>query len=49
MPTYINKQQWILTEEFPTLVVSCGEDHEDTAQRRELAKPEVGRWCSLFQ
>lgn len=48
MPTYINKQQWIPTEEFPTLVASRGEDHEDTAQRRELAKPELGRWRSLI-
>lgn len=35
MPIYINKQQWILTEEFPTFVASCGGHHEDTAQRRE--------------
>lgn len=48
MPIYINKQQWILTEEFPTLVASCGGHHEDTAQRRELAKPAVGRWRSLI-
>lgn len=34
MPIYINKQQWIPAEEFPSLAASCGGHPEDPALRR---------------